>query len=38
LVEEGSPIMYLKAEASMDSVATTPVTKEYNYRVVNFVE
>jgi hypothetical protein len=22
----------------MDSVPTTPVTKEYNYRVVNFVE
>jgi hypothetical protein len=38
LVEEGSPIVYFKAEAAMDSVPTTPVTKEYNYRVVNFVE
>jgi hypothetical protein len=31
--------MYLKAQsAAMDSVSVDPVTKEYNYRVVNYVE
>jgi hypothetical protein len=30
--------MYLKAENAMDSVSVDPVTKEYNYRVVKYVE